>query len=324
MGSLLNHPKFRLIFIDDNGKMSLKTPALDEAVREDILEKRYRCISHLWGNVRNSLWKRHDISHVNWKVFIREEKRERIMEIFKHYKGYFWMDVFCTNQGQKDKALDIMGDIYKNCEECICMLDIPQDYSCHAESYRSNDESVPEYNAIGPLTSFAIRDQPEPEYKPPNNELFASFMMSCEWGKRVWTWQESVLPNKVSFCAETWCNCGYRPMTRKLFNEMCDDLYWSGNREMALLIAMSRIKDGERLMEALRSSTRRCADQEDYIYGILGLLNINMPSGLKALEVANRLQKELDRRNINLVILESNYPWKNLGKVFGDRMKLQE
>lgn len=44
MDNLFDHPGFRLIYVDDDGNMSLITP-LEH--KEDI-ENGYRCISHLW------------------------------------------------------------------------------------------------------------------------------------------------------------------------------------------------------------------------------------------------------------------------------------
>jgi hypothetical protein len=71
MDRLFSHPGFRLIFIDDDGNMSLIT-SLD--YQEAILEKGYRCISHLWGNATR--WEDHPIQNVAWGVEVREEKRD--------------------------------------------------------------------------------------------------------------------------------------------------------------------------------------------------------------------------------------------------------
>jgi hypothetical protein len=90
MDKLLDHPSFRLIYVDDDG-MSLITPS-DH--REAILKKGYRCISHLWGNTTR--WENHPIKDVSWGVDVREEKRDKLLQIFNHYKGYFWMNVFCA------------------------------------------------------------------------------------------------------------------------------------------------------------------------------------------------------------------------------------
>lgn len=101
--------------------MSLKIPLEDDR-KEDVLKRGYRCISHYWGFVP-PLWDDHPVEGVDWGVKIRREKRKRIIQIFKYHKGYFWMDVFCTNREDVNKPLDIMGNIYKNCMECICLLD---------------------------------------------------------------------------------------------------------------------------------------------------------------------------------------------------------
>src|ERR1700759_1591098 len=109
MDKLLEHPGFRLIYVDDNGNMSLITPLLDGS--EDVLEKGYRCISHLWGEATR--WNNHPVENVTWGVDVREEKRDKLLQIFNHFKGYWWVDVFCTNQDSNNKPLSIMGDVYR-------------------------------------------------------------------------------------------------------------------------------------------------------------------------------------------------------------------
>lgn len=46
-------------------------------------------------------------------------------------------------------------------------------------------------------------------------------------------------------------------------------------------------------------SSRTCEKQEDCIYGILGLLRINVDPGLSALNTAYALQNALDKREEN-------------------------
>jgi hypothetical protein len=87
--------------------MSLITPS-DH--REAILKKGYRCISHLWGNATR--WEDHPIKDVSWGVDVRKNKRDKLLQILNHFKGYWWMDVFCTDQDSNNKPLSIMGDVY--------------------------------------------------------------------------------------------------------------------------------------------------------------------------------------------------------------------
>jgi hypothetical protein len=117
MDDLLSHWGFRLILIDDDGHMSLIAPS---EYKENIIENGYRCISHLWGNATR--WENHGVKNVSW-VWMLEEKREKLL-ILSHFKGYWWMDVFCTDQEDVNKPLSIMGDVYRYCKECICMLDV--------------------------------------------------------------------------------------------------------------------------------------------------------------------------------------------------------
>src|SRR5689334_10701235 len=117
MDKLFDHPNFKLIFMDDDGNMSLEGPfnyeihlspeelSKREESRKYILDKGYRCISHVWGTAdktKDYAWKDHGVDGVTWKVEVREEKRERVMQIFNYHKGYFWLDVLCTNQ-EKDE-----------------------------------------------------------------------------------------------------------------------------------------------------------------------------------------------------------------------------
>jgi hypothetical protein len=82
MDELLNHLGFKLIYVDDDGNMSLITP-LD--YKEGILENGYRCISHLWGNATR--WEDHPIEGVAWCVDLREEKREKFLTTIKDIGG---------------------------------------------------------------------------------------------------------------------------------------------------------------------------------------------------------------------------------------------
>ncbi|KAF9398799.1 hypothetical protein BGZ76_008042, partial [Entomortierella beljakovae] len=119
-----------LVFVDDNGGMSRVVPAEDDDVKKQVIEKGYRCISHLWGVNNRKPWD-HKVAGVDHDVEIRNNNKKKCLELFKEHKGYYWwMDVFCINQVGKDKtkipdmgALNITGDIYRNCEECYCLLD---------------------------------------------------------------------------------------------------------------------------------------------------------------------------------------------------------
>lgn len=284
VAKILNHSGFNVINIDDEGNMTLISPQEHPQIQPKILAEGYRCISHLWGKTENSLWSNHDITNVSWKVFLREEKREKLLQIFKKYKGYFWMDVFCTNQEAEKKALDIMGDIYKNCRECICLID--------GES-RINLED-----------SFDINGYPQCQRI--NNHLEAedycnlySVLYSCEWMKRVWTLQEAMLPQVVYFTRETIDVSGVYMLdlqdierdfastkgefhTARFLSDNFADLVknkarWTNWPEKKFFLATDH--------------RRSCFKKEDYFYGISGLFNISIPNDLSPREAMLSLLK---------------------------------
>jgi hypothetical protein len=268
MDKLLEHPGFRLIYIDDAGSMSLITPSEH---KEAILEDGYRCISHLWGNAIR--WEDHPIKDVSWGVDVREEKRDKLLQIFMHFKGYFWMDVFCTNQ-DINKPLNIMGDIYKNCKECVCMLDI----------------KIP-----------VLPDQPCEPWMDLRNKLreHMNDLTECKWGKRVWTLQEWLLPPEIFYTEETLDKLlmmdpnTLTHMVRTLGSIQRDSDYtarevisFGHNRKIITNIEVHLVGSG-----------RECKNPEDYYYGIAGLFDIPLPDGLTFLEAEEEFASQFNARN---------------------------
>jgi hypothetical protein len=260
LDNLFNHPGFRLIYVDDDGSMSLITP-LEH--KEDILEKGYRCISHLWGNTTR--WNNHPIKNVMWGVDMREDKREKLLQIFMHFKGYWWMDVFCTDQESSNKPLSIMGDVYKRCKECICMLDIK-------------------------IHKFFKQD---PETWVNNGKIVFKHALSfakCKWNKRVWTIQEWFLPPKVYYTEETF-EKDFHMINPQDINQV---LSWEGNVARTIInlrLSISAIVLFERHLDSftrvvrLVKSGRECTKPQDYYYGIAGICGISLTDGLSFREV---------------------------------------
>jgi hypothetical protein len=259
MNKLLSHPGFRLIYVDDDGSMSLIIP-LD--YQEVILEKGYRCISHLWGEATR--WEDHPIKGVGWGVEVREEKRDKLLQIFMYFKGYFWMDVFCTDQDSNNKPLSIMGDVYRKCKECICLLDI----------------KIPD------LTKLGINGKIKHVCK----------VSECEWSKRVWTFQEWMLPPRVLYTSEADKESFFvdpdvmfdieadESIIEKLFLLIFFTLNF-GRIRRAGRVFQRKKNNMYSLMLYLAESERKCRNDEDYYYGIAGVFNIPLTDGLSFLEV---------------------------------------
>src|SRR5690349_3785723 len=93
MDILFSNRLFYLIHVDVNDKTSLVKPFGNAEMQKDIQEKGYRCISHMWGTGDKTVdyvWKDHGIVGITWDVETRKEKRERLLQIFRYHKGYFW------------------------------------------------------------------------------------------------------------------------------------------------------------------------------------------------------------------------------------------
>jgi hypothetical protein len=335
LDNLFNHPGFRLIFIDDDGSMSLEGP-FDEESRQKV-QGGYRCISHVWGTAdktKDYAWEGHGITNVTWKVEVREEKRKRVMQVFKHHRGYWWMDVFCTNQEDENKPLDVMGDIYRNCRECVCLLDT----ICDVSGYTSEREvwkSMAEY-VKSCLEVYVISNRVhEPDISGSITEgmgtiaenlvkkygKYFTSIQHCNWFHRVWTWQEAVLPPKLLFCSEQAGSYKYDP-----FDHMClkglfmynfkdiryfDEYGHVGVSNMSLHECLPIIKsivsitilcrERSNIWDNVASafiSTRKCTNKEDYVYGIAGILDVFIPGNLALDGAMRELEKGLQRHGI--------------------------
>jgi hypothetical protein len=283
MDDLFSHPGFRLIGVYDDGSISLIIP-LEH--KENITKIGYRCISHLWGHATR--WEDHPINGVTWSVNVREEKRAKLLQIFNHYRGYWWMDVFCTDQESNNKPLSIMGDVYRYCTECVCMLDIKLPGFVHEPSESWHEHG---WNAI-------------------HNHLVE--ILECKWGRRVWTLQEWILPPKISYTEETFEGrfCTVDPdVLGKAFHEADESdfrsiVQFTKIREsVAYEYIISRGKD---VVGHLMFGKRECKNPEDYYYGIAGIFELDLPNGLKFEEVEKIFLSKFNARNNTYRATRSN------------------
>ncbi|KAJ8652911.1 hypothetical protein O0I10_011445 [Lichtheimia ornata] len=198
LSTLLDDKYFLLLYVPENGsKMKVIRPANDAYHRKRIIqrineERRtpsfYYALSHLWGLTENNRYHWNDISeYVDDEqgqpmkpVSMRPEKRDALLTMLQdHPDSYWWIDVLCA---RTDTPLDIMGDIYACCLECIVMIDcqrslIPKIYSYYWQPHQTSSSQL--------------------------IEVLDIFLQS-QWWYRVWTWQEMALPvGDVRFMAET-------------------------------------------------------------------------------------------------------------------------
>jgi hypothetical protein len=278
MDKLLSHPGFRLIFIDVDSNISLITP-LEH--KENILENGYRCISHIWGNATR--WEDHPIEGVTWGVNLREEKRDKLLQIFNHFKGYWWMDVFCADLDSNNKPFNILENVYGRCKECICMLDI----------------KIPKF-----------LNQSRGTW--PNNAVRMVFdhmteVTECRWNKRVWTLQEWYLPRKIAYTSETFEGDFFTVNPDDVFDTMrflsegktvglITTAYIMLNikRYFKVMFLFERDINKESIVHLFIESGRKCMNLEDYYYGIAAILGMHLPDGLSLCDVERAFLSNLE------------------------------
>ena len=172
----------------------------------------YYALSHLWGMTENNrhLW--HEIGNYvddeNGKpvepVSMREEKRDTLLKMLEDFPdSYWWIDVLCA---RRDTPLDIMGDIYACCLECIAMVDCESSLIPLLHTMAPAKEDFPFYTKY----DWEVKVNYYWHYKllydkkcPGMIGHLFTFMQS-KWWQRVWTWQEMALPfGDVRLMAET-------------------------------------------------------------------------------------------------------------------------
>ncbi|KAJ3233539.1 hypothetical protein HDU81_002223 [Chytriomyces hyalinus] len=134
--SLCESGAFWLVeYNDKTDKLSLVQPEGNHTLKNKILATGYRCISHYWGPGVVP-WDNHTVDGITWDVPMRIEKRSRILSVLKERPGFVWIDVFCIRQNIARTSsnltasatvpqISIMGKVYRYCDECIALLDVP-------------------------------------------------------------------------------------------------------------------------------------------------------------------------------------------------------
>lgn len=218
LSALLADPYFLLLYVPENGaKMQIIRPATNAYHRKRMIKRIneakgipsfYYTLSHIWGLSKDNRHHWSDISEYvddeNGQpvkpVSMRPEKRDTLLSLLKdHPDSYWWIDVLCA---RTDTPLDIMGDIYSCCLECIAMIVgettlIPQ---LHSLMVAVRKEFPTYYN----MSYDEVLDRKQDDKRLAHVTELLFTLMKSQWWKRVWTWQEMALPfGDVRLMAET-------------------------------------------------------------------------------------------------------------------------
>ncbi|KAI7887136.1 hypothetical protein K492DRAFT_221178 [Lichtheimia hyalospora FSU 10163] len=340
LSALLADPYFLLVYVPENGaKMHIVQPAKDSYHRERMVKRIneakdvpsfYYALSHLWGISRNHphVWEEvgEYVNNIDGEpaaaVSMRPEKRDALLGLLKdHPDSYWWIDVLCAHT---DTPLDIMGDIYSCCLECIAMIDCEPSLLSKLHTDTNMRKEVVDFDW------FHAMEEPSPEDllylkqqydKHPELLYHLAVLKQSAWWNRVWTWQEMTLPfGVVRLMAETdtrrlqsntitiddLMNTFTNAMDAIAYVKSHDDVNVQPLFEWIVEISQGRHsnKHGVEKMSAyqfgllllaLGYSTRRCMDPVDYVYGVLGMLQIKIPRMIDPKAIWQCFLSELDK-----------------------------
>ncbi|CDH59366.1 predicted protein [Lichtheimia corymbifera JMRC:FSU:9682] len=362
---LLDHPNFLLLYVPDDGnKMRLVKPASDSYHRERIIQMLdeddncllpHYALSHLWGTskVNRHLWEEvgdyvdDENGDPAEPVSMRPEKRNALLTLLDNYPdSYWWIDVLCA---RSDTPLGIMGDIYACCYLCYAMVDCEPELITRIRSVMRRM----------PRGSFQTRHSRwTKDFLKEAHQLVIDTFYQCSWWKRVWTWQEAVLPVEVLFIPETFTELSDNVILSIhelddltsdgwfAYEEMMNDYEWTMDERLSdeegelINVTIHSISfqtstslvpyvdDSEgiddiaemgfggsttaeinwsrnhchhhtpyrstlggysSLFDAFAESPRQCMDPVDYVYGVLGIFQIDIPRKTDPNEYQKRL-----------------------------------
>lgn len=252
----------------------MKTVMYEDVV-DDVKEKGYIAISHVWGD--QTLYDPEELGikgGVSWKVpFSDPKKMHRIrvgMESFKPI--YCWLDVVCMPQDKQDEInleIPFMGDYYSGARMTFVLSDETYPMSDHLSRWHSIMDDIIDNE----------RDLTKDEFKFVSN-LGDNLLVPIDaWFTRVWTLQEAVLSkvlvlvdkkgsisNLSLFLRKLHC-FGKVRLVRMTFGDFADQLLHlqsgieSSSANQANLAGISSVRGG-----------RNCYKVQDKFYGMLGIL----------------------------------------------------
>jgi hypothetical protein len=260
----------------------------DVSLRQHIIYEKYRCISHLWGK-KPPIWYDHPVQGSDWPVEMREEKRDKLKQILYQIGGYWWVDVFCTNQADDNRPLEIMGDIYKNCGECICMIDYTDECTTLENCIINGDVSV-------------------------TNKYMDELDKSI-WFTRIWTFQEYMLPERVCHTSEKYTGTAYFISPTQLRDAYDRGIKFDNNtRYRGNLTAyfLKEIKDITSIninsvVDSIMDGKKQCENKEDYYYGIAGMFGIWLTPGQSYEIVEKEFMEKCNTRGIHAIPYTENF-----------------
>ena len=242
-------------------------------VADDVGEKGYAAISHVWGDQKMFTADELGInSGVDWKIPLSNPlKIFRLTEAMSDFgEDYCWFDVLCMPQDKQNEIneeIPFMGDYYGGATRTLVLSD---------ESYIVSDDLAMWCEMMEDIKEVTLDDV---SWLHSHENLFD--ISRDIWFTRVWTLQEAVLSKKITVVdvAGEYVNLSYilEGVIRLSRVGMTYPEMLFGESHLALAIlaaAIESYKDGiYDLVHVMdKNVNRNCYKQQDKFFGVLGVL----------------------------------------------------
>lgn len=246
-------------------------------VTDDVKEKGYVAVSHVWGEQKLYSARELNIENgVNWEIPLSDPSKiyRLICGMAKYEMEYCWWDILCMPQDKQDEInleIPMMGDYYSGADMTFVLSDTEYHIG---ENFTKWCDMISDIRGSG---KFPTKE--EDSYILKNGSGLANFSKD-PWVKRVWTFQEAALSERIILSSPDGC---YMDLT-----QVYDIVNWIHSFNMgytssfadssALLYVfgtfMKERKLGRLDLVKVLSGTceRNCFKPQDKFYGTLGIL----------------------------------------------------
>lgn len=285
-----------------------------EDVFDDVKNKGYIAISHVWGEQKK--YKPDDleiVGGIDWKIPLSDiGKMSRVVNAINHFKKeYCWFDVLCMPQGEDRQwevnlEIPFMGDYYSGADITLVLGTIEHNPS---ESFKKWYD----------IMEDALETQRELTRE--EDLWIITYKGSCLldiskdlWFTRVWTWQEAVMSKKVIFLCNNGSHLDLSDIVKKVsYMHKMDTshpiyLFEQSSQKLVILgNAIEVYEDGSADLTDILT-TRSCFKIHDKFYGMLGIL------GYKDFTVDYDISiEELNKRIAQYAYSKGDISWISIG-----------
>jgi len=237
---------------------------------DDIKNKGYACVSHVWGDQKKYSVDELGIKNgINWEIPLSHHKKlqmvKKAMLYFK--REYCWWDILCMPQDKQNEInleIPLMGDYYNGADVTLVL---------------SNEKDKLIYTPIDVYITNKINMRPKVGYFWTYSAINLMNIFKDEWFKRVWTFQEAILsknmiyvsPNNIYFNLSK----AFDVLINKRIEKPLHIVHWDNTSNIVELGEGIKTYKEDRmdLMSALSKSMKRnCKNPQDQFYGIIGIL----------------------------------------------------